>query len=398
MADKPDLSDLKARLGLTSPSSASMAPKAGPPPGAAPPMGGPPMGGPPAGAPPVASPPMSAPPMSAPPMAQAPQVQNHAPTPGPAPSAPAQAPPRQAAPQARPAPQRQAPKPAQKKASAPLATPSLDIAPIPTKSSPKFIIGAIIAALIGSVFGYAAATTLNNRQLVEMRKNDAIAVRKKLKGKVAAFKEANTLIQSLNGKNVDYAAAAKLKGIDFKVGASVFASNRLLLGGEAITKITQFTTDSIALSSLVKDHDRATNKLDIEEIKKLIEKNKILSQQLGVVYDYTRAAKNVDKEGFFNKPGQLAKFVRKSKEDKNKIVIKVIGGAGEESEVDSRQFIRIRGKDVLRVNGKNALSRYEFRVRNLKYKAGKIAKYVDSIDVALSKISESGDTPAAPAE
>ncbi len=399
MADKPDLSDLKARLGLTSPSSASLASPSSA--SAIPPANGGPPGPSPAGPPGAATGPRpGGPPVSAfpGPISSASQL--------PGPSSASQHP----APQAAPPRQQQAPQPQvqqlqparQERAQQPapklsMAAQSTEFESMSTKTSPKFIIGAIIAALVGAVFGYSAASVMNNRQLVDMRKADAAAVQTKMKERVASFKKAHAIIKGLSGNKVEYDLAKQLNEIDFQANVGVFASNRLLLGGEAITKITQFTTDSASLAALIKDHDRSTNKVDTEEIKKLLEKNTVLKQQLGVIYDYRKAAKNVDKEGYLSKAGQLAQYIKKSKENKNKVIVKVIGGS-EEVEIDSRQFIRVRGKDVLRVNGKNALSRYEFRIKNLQYKAATIAKYVDSIDLALGKITDGGDTPtAAPA-
>lgn len=379
MSDKPDLSDLKARLGLTKSSVATTAPVPAPKP-----KGGPPGQAPMARAPGQAPgrPPGQAPIASQP---QAPQPQA-APAPAPRP----QTAPLQAAPKRQPSAgisRAESPKPIMSDRDLNVT----DSTSMDKGISIKMIAGALVVTLIGLAFGYAVATVQNDRQLVEMRKNDANAVREKLTPKFAAFKKAHAMIKGMSEKKADGKLATALNEIDFKAGAGIFGSNKLLLG-PVTAKLVQYTVDSTALKSALKDHDRTTNKIDAEEISKLLKNNEIIKQRLGVIYDYKTAAKKSEKEGATNKPGQLVQLIKKSENDKNKLVVKAIGGASE-VEVDSRQFIGIPGKDVLRMNGKNALSRYEFRVKMLKYKADLINKYLTSLDQALAEIVDSGETP-----
>lgn len=391
---KPDLSDLKARLGLTKPGAA--------PPGVTPPPGAAQAPTPTAPVPPAAPasnpsgfarPPASAPQVSAPAPASTPQAHTQA---HPTAAAHPQAPPAAAAHRTAAAPpagasvpptQARAPK---ARDAVPMAAAPLDIDIHSMDTAPAFSKGMLVifvACFVGGlVFGYAASNTMFQREISQARVADATELRESFGKKISAFNEALTKIMALNEMNVDFSAAEALSKIEFATGGNELAKNRLLLGQVAIDNVTSYTIDSKLLAAMLAEHNRLTNTVDKEELDQIAAENKILENDwFGVVFDYKHALQNGGAVDYTPKEGTLIIFQGKNEETgKAKIEYPTTGN---QAEVDMAGLIPIGKSQIVKSGGQNALTRYQWRVRQIKFQADKISKYTDAVLASLDAVA-----------
>jgi len=392
---KPDLSDLKARLGLTKPAAAP--PGASPPPGArpaptasettpsavspgafaAPPGQFTPPGAPRQGAAPTGPPTSNAPPV------QAAAPSNFAPPQAPQ-SAPQSAPPRSAAPGPAPKPASQGRR-ADVMASAPTEIDIHEMDRAPAFSKAVIIIFAL-CFIGGLVFGYAASTSMFQNEINSARVSDATGLKETFSKKIAAFNEALPKIMALNDTTVDFAAAEALTKSDFVVGGNLLANNRILIGQVAIDQITSYTTDSQLLGAMLLEHNRLTNTVDKEELEQLKEDNKILEADFfGVIFDYKHALKSGGDEGYLPKEGTLVISRGPVEGEPGKLKVEY-PGSGNEGTVDMVGYIPIGKSQILKSGGANATTRYQWRVRQIKFQADKISKYSENVITALDAV------------
>ncbi len=393
---KPDLSDLKARLGLTKPAAAP--PGASPPPGArpaptasettpsavspgafaAPPGQFTPPGAPRQGAAPTGPPTSNAPP------AQAPAPSNFAP-PQAQPSAPQpmSAPPRSAGPG--PGPAAAKGRRADVMASAPTEIDVHEMDRAPAFSKAVIIIFAL-CFVGGLVFGYAGSTSMFQNEIDAARVSDAQGLKDTFSKKIAAFNEILPKIMALKETSVDFATAEELTKSDFMAGGSLLANNRLLIGQVAIDQITSYTTDSQLLGAMLLEHNRLTNTVDKEELEQLKEDNKILEADFfGVVFDYKHALKSGGDEGYLPKEGTLVISRGPVEGEPGKLKVEY-PSSGNEGTVDMVGYIPIGKSQILKSGGANANTRYQWRVRQIKFQADKIAKYSENVITALDAV------------
>ncbi len=387
---KPDLSDLKARLGLTKPVAAP--PGAAPPPGARPaataaettpasPSFAPPGQFTPPGAPRQGSAPTGPPVSSGPPAQQA--APSFAPPQAPQQSAPQmQAPPRAAAPAA---PAASKGRRAEVMATAPTEIDIHEMDRAPAFSKGVIVIFAI-CLVFGAVIGYAVSTTVFQNEINSARIADATGLKETFSKKIAAFNEELPKIMALKDTTVDFAAAESLTKSDFVVGGNLLANNRLLIGQVAIDQITSYTTDSQLLGAMLMEHNRLTNTVDKEELEKLKEDNKILEADFfGVVFDYKHALKSGGDEGYLPKEGTLVISRGPAEDEPGKLKVEY-PGSGNEGTVEMVGYIPIGKTQILKSGGANATTRYQWRVRQIKFQADKISKYSENVIASLDAV------------
>ena len=415
MADKkPDLSDLKARLGLTKPGPTS-GPPAGPP-GAAgsSPAGGPPVAaGPPgaSGAPTNSGPAYAGPPSAGPPAGG--PAAFAATSAGPPPSGPPTAGPPSAGPRARTGtapPRSSAPAASGAPMSSAGVSVSMDIplAPGDTRgleSGKSFsvpVIGAMaVCFVVGMAIMWAAMSSVNANALVAMQEEDAINVRDAVKPKVQNFQELAQKITTMDPNAPDGALATELAAADFVVPGAILSTVRVPLPGSVTDSVAGYAADSYMLKALLDEHVRLTNKADKEELEQILKGNEAVqnNKAFAVMFDHQDVVKNSKAEDYQPKRGRLV-GVRDFKDETKKYEIEFLG-SGNLGEVDPQQIIPIDTAQILKSSGQNALSRYQFRVRNLRFHATKMANYtpnlLDSLDSAASG-EPAGGAAEAPAE
>jgi len=143
---------------------------------------------------------------------------------------------------------------------------------------------------------------------------------------------------------------------------------------------------------MLKQHDRLTNKVDKEELEKLMKDNKVLNESgFGVLFDFKYTLNNGGNDNYRPKMGTLVAF-KKMDEKSHEVEVEFLG-SGEKGKVPVQGFIPIDKGQILKTGGQNALQRYQQRVRRLKFQAKKIAKYRDGFMAPIDKVADRGDAP-----
>jgi hypothetical protein len=265
--------------------------------------------------------------------------------------------------------------------------------------SPKMLVIFAICLVVGIVFGVAFMSGQNANALLEMRTADAKKLRDAVKPKIADFNSVAEKIGKMSSDSPDGELAKELAAVDFALPGAALASVRIPLPGSVTDTVAQFAADTKELQTALDEHARLTNKVDAEEIKALLENNKALQENkaFGVIYDVEDVRKNSDKDNYQPKRGRLVGVKDYDKEN-NQYVIELLG-SGDERKVPPEKIVPLEVKEILKTGGQNALHRYKWRVRNIKYLASKISKYSDSLQESLDRTASGEmDSPgAAPA-
>lgn len=251
-----------------------------------------------------------------------------------------------------------------------------------------------IALLIGLVFGYAASQAMFTNQLDNKRIDDATAVHKAVKEKVTLFDEVKDDIFKLNPNKPDFEAVKKLAEVEIELGG-VSLGDATLFDPVAIDNITSYAADSQALRKALRDHNRLTQK-DKAEIDELMKENEVLEKNnyFGVRFDYRHALKNGGDENYIPRPGRLVISHGADKEEKGKVKVED-PASGKEASVEIQGFIPIDKSQILKSSGGNALTRYGYRVKELKFRTEKLAKQTETTVTSLENlISDDGAAPA----
>lgn len=422
---KPDLSDLKARLGLTKPaaspssdsstkpegSSKSKSPSTSSAPStAAPgdsasespaPRPGPSNQAPPGA--PSAQPRTSGPGASRPPQAAGPPAQAR-PSQSPGPASSSAAPSAESSGSAQPdfsatpsagrsrasaAPKEPKPQPR------PVASVEIDDEGFNSSTFSAPILGLLAVCLvIGVVFGYAGSQTMYSNQVESARTADATALLEAFEPRIATFKEVDERIQNLKETEVDFETATSIANQDFAAQGNVLSNNRLLLGPVVIDNVTSYSADTSLLLAMLKEHERITTQVDREELEQLQQDNEVLeNDHFGVIFDYRYVLQRGGDENFVPKPGQLVVNKGMSEEEEGKVSVEFLG-SGRASDVELQGFVPLSKAQILRSGGGNAMTRYESRVRQLKFQSGKIEKYADNVLISLKNVAD-GDVSGA---
>lgn len=254
-----------------------------------------------------------------------------------------------------------------------------------------------ICLVVGIVFGVAFMSGQNASRLLEMRTEDARSLRDAVKPKVADFQAVAEKIQKMNSDTPNGELAKELAEEDFALPGSALAAVRIPLPGGVTDTVAQFAADTKELQTALDEHARLTNKVDAEEIKAILENNEALQENraFGVIYDVEDVRKSSAEDNYQPKRGRLVGVKDYDKEN-NQYVIELLG-SGEERKVPPEKIIPLEVKEILKTGGQNALARYKWRVRNLKYLAGKISKYTGSMQDSLNVAADGDMEASAPA-
>ncbi|MEM1348834.1 MAG: hypothetical protein AAGI01_09780 [Myxococcota bacterium] len=410
--NKPDLSNLKARLGLHAGKVG-----AGPPSGLKRPMPG--IGAePPAG---VGQPPAQAG-ASSPDAEQAtrratPGIGGHrslgAPEPEPEQRAPRTGPPPGAAgppPTARP--KAREPKPAP----APLPVMDVEVDEDAGKASafsPQFIALLCGILILGVTFGYMFASSSQSRKLYAARKRDAEDIKSKITANLEEAKNAFGIIAALDPAKPDFDAIEKLQDIDFVPSAALFTGESILIGGENVSNLTIFQSKAAVLKEYIKEHHRMTLERDRKELVDLVESNEALQEHKSFAVVFV--------------PGSIIDLANENRDDLSKdkgfrpprgTIVALPPGAdandeGEVTYIDLntkkeatwpvRGLLPISIDQIVKTGDQNALQRYAQRVKALKFYALEMSKasagILEGLDRVIDADSEASSTAGeAPAD
>jgi len=383
--NKPDLSDLKARLGLKKPSAAQptqgsqdsaqavaeRAPAAGGPRAFSPPAGVP--SGPPGGGPAAAGVP-SGPPVSAapggPPTGGAP-----APRPAPAP-----------APQPREVPVEPA---------APRVAPSnivLDEEDLKAAGDATFspmVLGLMAAVLVVGVgFGWAASSSLNNSSVYNSQTEDAARIHKALEPKVAEFNKAKGLVAQLSPDTPDFETAEALSKISFTVDGNLLGGGRLLLGTKLIGELTGFNVDAAMLTELLADHQNMTNNVDKKELELIQQNSEVLDKDhFAVLFDYKHLSTTSGSDDYSPRPGRLVTVTSLEKDEEGKVEVEFLNSSSTAKTL-LQGLLPLQKSDILKSSGPDALQRYKQRVERIKLMTERLDNRVNPMMTGLKTLGD----------
>jgi hypothetical protein len=414
--NKPDLSDLKARLGLKPGAKEEAAAPQGPPAGVTPSAPPPGIG---AGGPPSAqrvpgpvSGPISGPAAAA--AAAAAAQQQAAQQAAQLAAQQAYAPPVAAPPPAAMRPPAAAMKPKPAPEPAPVvydAGPEIPLGKDKTFEPKTLALFGIMLA-VGLFFGYASSQTLHFRKLSADRQRDALKVHDSLKPPIDTMtNELLPAIAKLDPSKPDYEAAGKLALVEFIPDPGALGGNQILIGSSNVYNITQTMGKAMALRELLKQHNELTNKTDKKELEDLMANNAVLqtNDSFAVIFNYksiiealgqTRGDAKAASAGYVPPAGRLVTFARQDISPEGDIKVKF---AGSNSESVSPIFgvVVVDKNEMLKSGGQNALARYSRRVQTLKFYAKDLENTSNGLLTGLKQIAEGGEVPgpgAAPAD
>ncbi len=225
--------------------------------------------------------------------------------------------------------------------------------------SPKLLVIFAICVVVGVIFGVAFMSGQNASKLLDMRTEDAAALRDAVKPKVAEFESVAEKIQKMDSDTPNGELAKELAEVDFALPGAALASVRIPLPGGVTDTVAQFAADTKELQNALDEHSRLTNKVDAEEIKAILENNKALQENraFGVIYDVDDVRKNSDSDNYQPKRGRLVGVKDYDKEN-NQYVIELLS-SGEERKVPPQKIIPLEVKEILKTGGQNAMQRYK---------------------------------------
>jgi len=259
----------------------------------------------------------------------------------------------------------------------------IDAAPVFSKG----VIGLFgVCLVIGLVFGWAFSTSIYTNRMDTARSADAETLLKVVAPKIQSFRDAMPKIGSMSETAPDFEAVKSL-GTDFVLDGNPLGGGRLLIGQAAIDGVTSYAIETQLFLAMLREHDRLT-KADKEELEQLAQDNKILENDFfGVTFDYVHALKFGGDANYVPKEGRLVVSRGAAEEDPTKIKVET-PGTGQVTEVAIQAYIPIGKSQIVRSAGQNALTRYQARIRQIKFQATKIEKSLDSVTSALQAVVE----------
>lgn len=239
----------------------------------------------------------------------------------------------------------------------------------------------------GLVFGYGVSTSMFQNEINTARTEDAKALRASFGEKITAFNEALPKIMAMSDTTVDFEGAAALAKLEFAASGNQLSNNRLLIGQVAIDNVTSYTTDSQMLAGMIAEHNRLTNTVDKEELEQLMADSKVADNDFfGVVFDYKHALKSGGEEGYLPKEGQVVIGRGPAEDQPGKFKVEY-PATGSEAIIDMIAYIPIGKNQIIKSGGQTALTRYQWRVRQIKFQADKISKYTESVLTSLDAVA-----------
>lgn len=267
--------------------------------------------------------------------------------------------------------------------------------------SPKIISFTVIAAIVAGIIGMLAGQTMKTRELVEAQRDDAARIHEALAPLVDKFKKVRSKLNELDLEKANFEAAKTLAEYDLAPESNLLGGDRLLLGKKAIDFITAYVTEARMLENLLDRHDQFTNEVDKNQLQQLMEDEKIAGDdQYAVLFDYRYVASKSGRDDYIPKSGALVKippkYVDEDKKltpnDEGKVLARRLASA-EERMIPVRSLIPVPKQNLVRTGGPNALQRYQERIGHMRRHTKKMSEYVDQMLGRLQKIKNRDSAP-----
>lgn len=259
--------------------------------------------------------------------------------------------------------------------------------------SKNAIIVMVVLALIGVFFGFFAAQGQNSRQIEIARIEDAKALQESIDPALATFSEMADTIAGLSPSEVDFEAAENLASKQFVVTGEVLSSNRLLLGRDVINPLTAYMAESAVLNELLAEHRRLTTVVDKAEIERLLSENEVLEEDLiAVVFDYRHLFTQGGNEAYRPRPGRLVTLKNLERDGEGMLEASMLNSERTQK-VEMQSLVPLERAEILKTAGDNALQRYERRVNEIKARAEKLKQRVNPLSESLDALASAPVPP-----
>ncbi|RVU48727.1 hypothetical protein EA187_04665 [Lujinxingia sediminis] len=259
--------------------------------------------------------------------------------------------------------------------------------------SKNAIIVMVVLALLGAFFGFFAAQGQNSRQIEVARIEDAKALQESIDPALATFSEMAETIAGLSPSKVDFEAADSLASRQFVVSGEVLSSNRLLLGRDVIHPLTAYMAESAVLGELLAEHKRLTTVVDKAEIERLLSENEVLEEDLiAVVFDYRHLFTQGGNDAYRPRPGRLVTLKNLERDGEGMLEASMLNSERTQK-VEMQSLVPLERGEILKTAGDNALQRYERRVNEIKERAEKLKQRVNPLSESLGALASASEPP-----
>ncbi len=141
--------------------------------------------------------------------------------------------------------------------------------------SPATVVVMVVVAVLGLMFGFFTSDSLDARAIQQSRIDDAKSLQADLEPKIEDFERAREIIRELaNAEHgeIDFDAARELAELDFVINARVLPRERMLMADRSIVgPLNQAMGNTDALFRLILEHYQITTGVDREELEALAE-------------------------------------------------------------------------------------------------------------------------------
>ncbi len=264
--------------------------------------------------------------------------------------------------------------------------------------SPQFIVVMVGMLGLGLLFGIFGTRAQQARGIYANQTRAATKVRDRVKPKVETARDLADTVAKMNPTEPDFELAAALPEEDFVPGPGVLGSGAAYIGGDNVYNITQFQSKAAAFEQMLKRHNYMTNTVDKEELKQLIEGNELLQgdKNFAVRFNYDQLLNHLKAQepatAYKPRPGSLVLVEEFKVDEEGNVAYQTPGGesSGKES---VRAIVPLDKSEILKTGGQNALQRYKRRVDVLKYYALDLQKSTSGLLAGLDTLADRGDPP-----
>lgn len=261
------------------------------------------------------------------------------------------------------------------------------------------VIGLLVGMLVlGLVFGFMYAQSSQARALYENQTAAAQELHEMLKPKVEESKKVVALINKMDSTKPQFDLTTQLNEIDFVPGPGTITSKTVFLGGSIVYDTTTFMSKATTLKQLIRRHDDLTT-ADKEEIEKLVQGNELLqgNDQIAIIYNHKALIEFVEKKkdakSYRPTNGKLVTFSKFEPNDKGDVEYNILN-SNSKGEWSALGVIPIDKTDALKTAGQgNALQRYKRRVDVLKRYALDLNKHVSGVLEPVEAVATRGGAP-----
>lgn len=265
--------------------------------------------------------------------------------------------------------------------------------------SPPVLVLFGVLLVVGLIFGFLASTSGQTRSIEQARIDDASQLQEQMAPRIEDFAAAHEIIEGLDPNNVDFQAAEQLGDINFTLDARSLPGNRILLGDQIVGPLHHFMAEANVLHRLMIEHYRATTGADREELEAFIDELDKVGEgkQIAVVFDLPALQRHFisDEEPHEYSPlkGRLVSIDEDAEPDEDGSIRVHVLASDAPDDLDVRSLVPIVTEDFIDVDTDNAMQRYQKRVAELQDIADDLATRLGHLETAINEAADADSPP-----